>query len=268
MKPSFEWVHVKGIERLADKTYLLSYHRPETARVAKPGQFCMISPQEGKSNVFLPRPFSYFRTDGESRVEILFRTFGKATRWMAGLKPGDRIGEFGPLGNCFAVPQRARHAILLGGGIGLPPMAMLAGHLAEVGVERIDLIYGELEGARVVDLAATLPDNVKMHVATEDGVVGHRGLITEIFAPMIAKCESPPAVYACGPNPMMAAVASMITPEKVEFYQSSCEEYMACGKGICQGCVIPVWNGEETIYMRCCTEGPVFNGFEVAWTLA
>ncbi len=267
MKPSFDWVHVKGIERLAENTYLLGYDRPDTAHAALPGQFCMISPEEGKSDVFLPRPFSYFRTDGDGRVEILFRTVGKGTRWLAGLRPGDRIGEFGPLGNSFTLPERADHAILLGGGIGLPPMAMLAGRLAGAGVSRIDLIYGELEGARVIDLAATLPENVKLHVATEDGVVGHRGRVTGILAPMYAKCCSPPAVYACGPNPMMAAVASMISPEKVEFYQSSCEEYMACGKGICQGCVIPVWNGEETVYMRCCTEGPVFNGFEVAWTL-
>ncbi len=266
MKPSFEWVRVKAVERLADKTYLLGYERPDSARSAAPGQFCMISPPEGKSSFFLPRPFSYFRTDGRARVDILFRTFGKATRLMASLRPGERIGEFGPLGNSFTMPGRAEHAILLGGGIGLPPMAMLAGRLAGAGVARIDLIYGELEGARVVKLAATLPENVRLHVATEDGVVGHRGRVTEIFAPMFAKCDRPPAVYACGPNPMMAAVASMITPEAVEFYQASCEQYMACGRGICQGCVIPVWNGDETVYMRCCTEGPVFNGFEVAWT--
>ena len=187
---------------------------------------------------------------------------------MASLRPGEAIGEFGPLGNSFVLPEKSDHAILLGGGIGMPPMVNMALRLAASGIKKIDLIYGELTGARVVDLKAILPENVTVKVATEDGAKGHRGLITEIFAPLFAKCGSPAAVYACGPNPMMAAVASMIAPEKVEFYQASCEEYMACGRGICQGCVIPVWNGEETVYMRCCTEGPVFNGFEVAWTHA
>ncbi|MBW7995810.1 MAG: hypothetical protein FVQ81_04400 [Candidatus Glassbacteria bacterium] len=267
MSPSFEWVEVAGITQLAEDTFVLSYDLPALAGVIQPGQFCMISPSPGASNVFLPRPFSYYRTDGAGRVEIMFRTFGKATRWMAGLQPGDRIGEFGPLGNSFTMPRKAGRAILLGGGIGLPPMAMLAGKLAgELGLE-VELIYGELTGARVVDLAGILPDGVKIHVATEDGVVGHRGLITDIFAPMFSAVESPPALYACGPNAMMAAVAAIISPEKVELFQTGCEEYMACGKGICQGCVIPVWNGDETVYRRCCTDGPVFNGFEVAWTL-
>jgi dihydroorotate dehydrogenase electron transfer subunit len=259
-------VEVTGVTQLAEDTYVLGYERPDTAPEIRPGQFCMVSPAPGMSNIFLPRPFSYYRTDRRGRIEILFRTFGKATRWMAGLRPGSTIGEFGPLGNAFTPPQAARHAILVGGGIGLPPMAMLAGELAGRGCD-VDLIYGELTGARVVDLSGTLPAGVRVHVATEDGVVGHRGLVTEIFAPLFSKCTEPPAVYSCGPNQMMAALASQVSPKKVELFQTSCEEYMACGKGICQGCVIPVWNGDETVYMRCCTEGPVFNGFEVAWTL-
>jgi dihydroorotate dehydrogenase electron transfer subunit len=259
-------MEVSRLELLAEDTYLLGYSRPDSAASIRAGQFCMVSPRPGASNVFLPRPFSYYRTDSHGGIEILFRTFGKATRWMAGLCPGEAIGEFGPLGNSFTYPDDARQAILVGGGIGLPPMVMLAGELAAQGIG-VDLIYGELTGARVVDLSGCLPPGVSVHVATEDGGIGHRGLVTEIFAPMFAKCTEPPAVYACGPNQMMAALAGMISPEKVDLFQTSCEEYMACGKGICQGCVIPVWNGDETVYLRCCTEGPVFNGFEVAWTL-
>ena len=266
MKPGFEWVEVTGIEQLAEDTYVLGYNRPDTAEVIRAGQFCMISPRPGTSSVFLPRPFSYYRTDGDGGIEILFRTFGKATRWMAGLRPGESIGEFGPLGNSFTYPATARRAILVGGGIGLPPMVMLAGELAARGLE-VELIYGELTGARLVELSGILPSGVNVHIATEDGQAGHRGLVTEIFAPMFSKCDNPPAVYSCGPNQMMAALAAMISPERVELFQASCEEYMACGRGICQGCVIPVWNGDETVYLRCCTEGPVFNGFEVAWTL-
>jgi dihydroorotate dehydrogenase electron transfer subunit len=266
LKPDFQWVEVTGIEHLAEDTYALSYNRPDIASHIGAGQFCMVSPRPGTSNVFLPRPFSYYKADSSGKIELLFRTFGKATRWMAGLRPGDSIGEFGPLGNAFTLPENARRAILVGGGIGLPPMVMLAGALAAEGIE-VDLVYGEMTGARVVDLKQVVPGGVRVHVATEDGAVGHCGLVTEIFAPMFSKCTEPPAVYSCGPNQMMASLAAMIKPEKVALFQTSCEEYMACGNGICQGCVIPVWSGDETVYLRCCTEGPVFNGFEVAWTL-
>lgn len=270
MKPEFEWVEVAGVRGLAEDTWVLDYHRPAEAESVRPGQFCMIRPMPGTSDVFLPRPFSYYNATDEGRVEILFRTFGRATRWMASLAEGDRIGVFGPLGNTFDFPESADRAILVAGGIGLPPMEFLARRLARLrGGLRVDLIYGEVQGSRVVDMAGTLPDGVELHLATEDGAAGHRGLVTDIFVPLLAACDEPPAVYCCGPNAMMAVLANMVSPRKVELFQASMEEHMACGKGICQGCVIPLeGEGDEDFqYVRCCTEGPVFNGFEVAWTM-
>ena len=83
MKPVFEWVRVTGISSVAERTFVIAFKEPKSAAVIGPGQFCMISPFPGSSNVFLPRPFSYYRVADGHPIEILFRTFGRATRWMS-----------------------------------------------------------------------------------------------------------------------------------------------------------------------------------------
>jgi len=267
LKPVFEWVRVTRISSVAERTFVIAFNEPKSAAAIGPGQFCMISPCPGSSNVFLPRPFSYYRVADDHTIEILFRTFGRATRWMAGLAPGDRIGVVGPRGNTFNQQPGAERVILAGGGIGLPPIVFLAESLSRLAnAPQIDLIYGELGGARVVDLEKVVPSQVRCHITTEDGTVGAKGLVNGQLSRILDTCHSPPAVYTCGPRAMMAAVAGMLDPEKVALFETSCEENMACGRGICQGCAIPL-RGEQdsTRYVCCCTEGPVFNGFEVEW---
>ncbi len=267
LKPVFEWVRVTQISSVAERTFVIAFKEPKSAAALEPGQFCMISPYPGSSNVYLPRPFSYFRVSANDTIEILFRTFGRATRWMASLAPGDRIGVFGPLGNAFNQHPGAERVILAGGGIGIPPIVLLAESLSRLAnPPRIDLIYGEASGSRVVDLAKVVPARVCCHITTEDGKIGVKGLVTEKLSRILDTCKTPPAVYTCGPRAMMAAVAGMLTPGKVALFETACEENMACGRGICQGCVIPVkGEGDATRYVCCCTEGPVFNGFEVKW---
>jgi len=267
LKPVFKWVRVLQISELAERTYILRFEEPESAAVIQPGQFCMISPLPGSANVFLPRPFSYYRVISRSVIEILFRTFGRATRWMANLAPGDEIGVFGPLGNAFNLAPGTGNAVLVGGGIGIPPIVMLAGRFSALGrPPRIDLVYGESTASRVIDLAAVLPPSVRCHLTTEDGSAGLRGLVTAAVELILKDCRDPLAVYTCGPKSMMGALSRMLDSSRVALFEASCEENMACGMGICQGCVIPVRAGEDTVrYLRCCTEGPVFNGFEVQW---
>jgi len=268
LKPVFQWARVSNIVSVAERTFVVSFKEPKSAAALAPGQFCMISPPPGSSNVYLPRPFSYYRVTEDQTVEILFRVFGRATRWMASLAPGDRIGVFGPLGNTFNQRPDAERVILAGGGIGIPPIVFLAQTLACLeDPPRIDLIYGEACASRVVNLAKAVPSNVRCHLTTEDGKLGTKGIVTDELRRILDTCNTLPAVYACGPRPMMAVVAGMLTPEKVVLFETACEENMACGRGICQGCVIPVRRGQAdaTRYVRCCTEGPVFNGFEVKW---
>jgi dihydroorotate dehydrogenase electron transfer subunit len=146
-------------------------------------------------------------------------------------------------------------------------MAMLAGRLDALDEPpEIDLIYGEQAGDRIVDVGSDLPGRVRLHLCSEDGAAGQKGLVTGLFRPLIAGCESPPAVYCCGPGPMMAALAGLVSPEKTALFEVSTEENMACGKGICKGCVIPMATPDSSVsYRYCCTDGPVFNGFEVKW---
>lgn len=267
MKPIFKWVRITRISSVAERTFVIAFKEPKSAAALGPGQFCMISPYPGSSNVYLPRPFSYFRVPIKGTIEILFRTFGRATRWMAGLAPGDRIGVFGPLGNTFNQHSDAERVILVGGGIGIPPIVLLAERLSRLAnPPRIDLIYGEACGSRVVDLAQAVPERVRCHITTEDGKIGAKGLVTGELSRILDTCKTPPAVYTCGPRAMMAAVTGMLAPGKVALFETACEENMACGRGICQGCVIPVkGENDATHFVRCCTEGPVFNGFEVKW---
>lgn len=267
MIPSFEWFAVEQIREVAAQTCVLTYEDPAAAPDILPGQFCMISAAPGASDIYLPRPFSYYRVRDKSRVEILFRTLGRGTRWMAGLRPGDRIGVFGPLGRPFELSPPVRRAVLVGGGIGVPPLVMLAEAFG--GMENppeIDLIYGETRGERLVDLSGSLPGNVRLWTCCEDGTKGFRGLTTELFSEKILPgLESPFAVYTCGPKAMMAALADILDPGAVTLFQASLEEHMACGHGICMGCAVPVTDQGRLRYELCCKDGPVFNGFEVKW---
>lgn len=267
MIPVHRWVEVTALRQAALNTFILSCHEPESASQIQPGQFCMISPEPHTSDVFLPRPFSYFSVDKDGNLEILFRTVGRATGWMAGLSAGDRIGVFGPLGNTFSVVSKASRVILVAGGVGLPPMVLLANCLAALeNPPEIDLIYGERAGDSIVNIGSYLPGNTRLHLCSEDGAVGEKGIVTEPFSSLMHDCVSPPAVYTCGPNVMMGAVARMISPERVALFEASTEENMACGKGICKGCVVPMDVKEgPAVYRYCCTDGPVFNGFEVKW---
>ena len=265
MIPVFRQAAVSRLEPVAENTFVLSYIDKECGAELEPGQFCMISPEPGLSDIFLPRPFSYYRLTEPDTVEILFRIVGKATRWMAKLNPGDRIHVFGPLGRGFTTRPDTTRAILVGGGIGLPPLVFLARKLAELQKNlEIDLLYGETTGARVIDLLGVLPERVRCRVATENGLVGHKGLVTELFSEIFDGLDNLPAVYTCGPKAMMAALAGMLNPEEIRLFEASLEENMACGIGICQGCAVPL-KGDKVRYECCCTQGPVFNGFEIQW---
>ncbi|MEA2062991.1 MAG: hypothetical protein U9P14_04785 [Gemmatimonadota bacterium] len=270
MIPVFQNVVVSGIVEVARATFVLSFEEPESAAAIEPGRFCMISPEPHESDVFLPRPFSYYRVIDGRTVQVLFRVFGRATRWMAGLKPDDRIGVFGPLGNTFTLPvePRAGRVVLVAGGVGLPPLVMLAGRLAAMeNPPEIDLVYGERAGADVVDLGSVLPGGVRLHLCTEDGSAGTQALATDLFRSVIlAHDENPLAVYTCGPTLMMASLADCVSAPSVVLFEASTEEHMACGKGICKGCAVPLSTGDDSFtYRYCCTDGPVFNAFEVKW---
>lgn len=235
---------VEGITTLG-RYVLLSYRWP--GEPPEPGQFVMARPAGWGlcMDPFLARPFSvYDYEDGVAR--LLFEVRGRGTALLARSSGGVEVSA--PLGRPFSV-RREGPAALLGGGVGVAPLRLLSRRLGEAGVEH--KIFLGFADAGFAGAAAGFRDPV---VATMDGSAGVRGTVLEAAGDL----RGYRTVYACGPNPMLAAVKRAAGPEA----QLSVEERMGCGNGSCNGCVVPVAGGG---YVRSCVEGPVFEAGVLAW---
>jgi NAD(P)H-flavin reductase len=184
---------------------------------------------------FLPRAFSYLRTDGD-RLEFLWEDVGPGTRRLSELRPGEDLWLLGPLGNGF---EPAPNPLLVGGGIGIVP---LAGWQDELGDAPVLLGFRDAHHAAAAEL---LRDP---RIATDDGSLGHHGFVTELLAAELGDVT----VYACGPPPMLETVRAICAERDVPA-QLALEAGMACGFGACFGCVVPTRDG----YVRLCVDGPV-----------
>jgi dihydroorotate dehydrogenase electron transfer subunit len=215
----------------------------------EPGQFVMARKAGYPATLdpFLARPFSFYDHDGEC-ASLLFEVRGRGT---ALLDVARNIEVTVPLGRGFRVEPSGEKAVLLGGGVGIAPLKILGRRLDELGVSH-DVFLGFADGAT----AAAASDFPGAGVATMDGSVGTHGTVLDA----IPDLGSYATVYACGPNPMLAAVKRTVGEEKL--CQLSVEERMGCGNGSCNGCVVPVLGGG---YVRSCVEGPVFRAEVLAW---
>lgn len=252
---------VLGVEDVAEETFWLRFRRPDGVE-CEPGQFFMLSPVEPAGGVYLGRPFSIGDVrDGEWR--FLLRGLGHGTRWMKRLPPGLPLRLVGPLGRPFARPAAPVHR-LVAGGIGLAPFYWLARRLrAERPGARIELFYGERSAAAHVEFdagEAGLFDHVER--TTDDGSRG--GPATVVDLADRTAVDGRTAWYACGPHPMLRALAGRLEARGTTGAQFSLEERMACGFGVCQACVAPRATGPER-YRLLCTEGPVVDPREIAW---
>lgn len=242
--------------QVAEATWWLELRSPPIAQAAEPGQFVMIGYGLDTPGVFmLPRPFSIGWRSSDGRVGILLRVFGQGTRRMSELAPGDRVLLLGPLGQPFRIGED-RPILCVAGGVGLAPFLFLAGAARAAGHD-VTLVYGERSAPYVFDpaLIRELTGGVAQ-IWTEDGSAGSRGLVIEGIDP-----DGDALLLACGPTAMLNAVASLAR-EHGRDLQVSVEEYMACGVGTCQGCVVP---GTDGRWIKSCTEGPVFDARELAW---
>ena len=226
-------------------------------------------------------------TDPGCEVEILYKVCGRGTALLAAMRPGRSLRALGPLGNGFEVPRSATEVFLVAGGIGVPPIAALAEGLATHRASRETKMTVFLGGRSKADLLCAVDFKrvgAKVHVATEDGSAGQKGLVTELLEQYLntphSKSPRSPlykrgvgGIYACGPHPMLAALASIA--EKYELpYQASLEASMACGFGACMGCVVPAKGGERDLsasqacrtYRLVCKDGPVFDGYDILWS--
>ena len=238
-------------------------------------------------NVLLRRPFSFAQVTAGSKkttVELLYCVVGPATVRMTTLSAGDKLSIIGPLGRGFRIPEGKKTLLLVGGGMGTPPLQ----HLAQVltakggGIEIIALAGAKT--AKALPYEARL-DEISQHlgfslaefakfgveslIATDDGSAGYRGFVTDQMLEWIEQSQVPRdkmMICACGPEAMLARTAQIAAEKNIDC-QVSMEQRMACGIGLCQSCAVEcrVQGSTETIYKLCCEHGPVFDAKEVVF---
>ena len=220
-----------------------------------PGQFVHIKCGEER---LLRRPISVCacqENQGHDALTIVFEVRGAGTDWLSRREPGDRLDVLGLLGHGFRMDPKGRY-LLVGGGIGVPPML----GCAQYAPGRCDAVVG----ARDRDHALLLPEFqavcATVAVATEDGSVGAKGFVTGPMEQLL-KENRYDAVLACGPKPMLKAVWELARKYDTPC-QVSMEERMACGVGACLGCATPMTDGTMK---HVCKDGPVFDASEVVW---
>jgi NAD(P)H-flavin reductase len=229
-----------------------------------PGQFTMLAAAERwgggeDGRPFLARAFSVARHRA-GEVHYVLEDVGPGTGRLCELAPGERMWALGPLGRGFAQPTDGRRALLVGGGIGIAPLVILADTLADAGPRAgrgtppSAAILGFRDGERA--RAASLIDGAQ--VATDDGSAGHHGPCTDLLEDEL-ELDANAVVYACGPAPMLEAVRAICERARVPA-QLALEAGMACGFGACFGCVVPRRGGG---YLRVCVDGPVVGGEEL-----
>jgi dihydroorotate dehydrogenase (NAD+) catalytic subunit len=229
----------------------------------EPGQFYMLAAEsrweERGQRPYLPRALSVADTAPERsgiRLDFLVEGIGPGTDRLCELRPGEPVWVNGPLGNAFSPPRDlspgAAGAILVGGGIGVAPLALLRRHFAARNVPARVLLgfRDEAHSGGLDDLFACC----EVKLASDDGHVGHHGYVTDLLATMLEGDDAASAaVYACGPPAMLDAVAALCTDSGVPC-ELAMEAPMACGFGACFGCAVPKTGGG---YLRLCVDGPV-----------
>jgi dihydroorotate dehydrogenase electron transfer subunit len=261
---------------ISGKYYEMELRCPELTVEIKPGQFFMLRVREGY-DPYLRRPFSVYRVNhrkGISVTGLLYKVVGQGTQIMSEIERGEKVDIMGPLGNGFEIPSRMKTALLVAGGIGLPPVLFLAEAMRRrfKGREEIIFFYGGQSQVDIVDLDRIQKSSTEVKICTEDGSMGSRMLVTEPLEEYLqsgAKTKTEresTMIFACGPKGMLKAVASIAKRYDVPC-QMSLESYMACGFGACLGCVVRVRSKEHdgVAHERVCKEGPIFDAERIMW---
>jgi dihydroorotate dehydrogenase electron transfer subunit len=237
------------------------------------GQFYMLAAADGwgqrDGRPYLPRAFSVAAASDAGSglsLDFLVEAVGPGTERLASLREGDGLWITGPLGRPFSMPadlgDQVAGAILVGGGIGIAPLALLRRRLAAAGVpQRVLLGFRDSDHSGGVEELFSCEE---VRLASEDGHAGHRGYVTDLLTVMLEGDDAGAAiVYACGPPAMLEAVRALCAERGVQA-ELAMEAPMACGFGACFGCAVPLAAGG---YMRLCTDGPVVNATEIETAL-
>lgn len=220
----------------------------DTSAITRPGQFVELSIE----GLFLRRPISVCNFD-EGELTLVYKVVGKGTADMAAMQVGRKVDVLTGLGNGFNADAECQRALLVGGGVGVPPLYRLARELLAKGRE-VTVVLGFNTAAELFYEEEFKALGVNLVVATVDGSKGVKGFVTDAIR------ESGVAFdyfYSCGPLPMLKALSQSVTADG----ELSLEERMGCGFGICMGCSIQTASGAK----RVCKEGPVFKKEEILW---
>jgi len=262
--------------------YVLRVQAADCAAAARAGQFAHLSCDP---MLAMRRPVSIMRTDArQGWVDFLYKAVGQGTSLLAQRMPGENISVLGPIGQAFAADPGKPRSLLLGGGVGMPPMIFLAEQLKrQAGRQPLVLLGSEVpfpfrqQPSRI--LAPGIPDGViaamplledwgvPCRLASLQGYAGcYDGYITELARGWLDSLDdrqrSEVEIFACGPHPMLEASARLARDYDLPC-QVSVEEFMACAVGGCAGCVIEVQTEQGPAMKRVCVDGPVFNAYSI-----
>ena len=225
---------------------------PQAAQIARPGQFAQFL-VPGKT---LRRPISICGIDREAgTLRFVFQVRGEGTRELSRILPEETVNLLAPLGKGFEPGGTFHRAVLVGGGIGVPPLLAAAEQLGESAV--LAAGFRSADGVILVKDFEAL--GCRTLVATDDGSAGHHGPVTELLRDLPFD-----AAFACGPKPMLRAVAGIARERGVPCWVSM-EERMACGIGACLGCAIKLRGENGAYYGHVCKDGPVFDAGQIVW---
>jgi dihydroorotate dehydrogenase electron transfer subunit len=243
--------------------YVLRLGGCDSLSAANPGQFVMIR-GDWERDPLLPRAFSLLSVGPGGTADVLAKTVGRGTALLERALPGARLSVLGPLGSAFPEPRADTVDLLVAGGVGLPPLYMQGQLAAERQlVRQSEMLYGGRGAPDLVLLAEMRALGLELHLTTEDGSVGTKGLVTAALEGRLdhhrARAPRQLRVLGCGPNAMLWAVARMAKAREVPCF-ISLEEQMACGIGVCLGCAIPA---RSRPFRYVCSNGPVFDALDV-----
>lgn len=257
--------------RIKSLYFILRIYCPPIANQIRPGQFVMLKVSDNGSPL-LRRPFSVYKSypvshpEGKKRghLFILYKKVGRGTQRMTTLSKGQKINLIGPLGNSFTLPAlpSSTQCILIGGGVGIASLYPIA--VALGGRKCVVFIGGKTQNDILgVDDFTKLDSTI--FTATEDGSLGFRGTVVDLFLSQAKRFKGNEKyhIYACGPAPMLKALAKNLKSKKF-ICQVSLEARMGCGFGACWGCVVKTKHSKIP-YQRVCQEGPVFRLEDIAW---
>jgi dihydroorotate dehydrogenase electron transfer subunit len=237
----------------------------------QPGQFVMIR-ISGLYEPLLARPlsiYSFSRGKDSCAIELLYSVVGKGTQILAGLISGSQVEILGPLGRGFEIDEAKQNIVFIAGGMGIAPLSLLTEHLCKkvcLPQESMTFYVGAQKATAIVGLDKLHKLCYNIHICTDDGTLGERGLVTQVFQKDIKKfAPANTVIYACGPKEMLKSLAKILNGTNF-ISQVSLEERMACGIGACLGCAVAIRNDKGALaYKRVCADGPVFNLREVIW---